>query len=40
MRDSSRREGFDFERSATVMLAPRQNFVIDFHADAGGFIFR
>jgi hypothetical protein len=38
LRDSTRKEGFDYERRAEVDLKPRQNLVIDFHADQGGFI--
>jgi len=37
--DSHRTEGFDYEHSATVILAPQQNFVIGFNVDTGGFIF-
>jgi hypothetical protein len=40
MRDSTRGEGFDYERYAQVELKPRQNLAIDFHADEGGFIIR
>lgn len=40
MRDSGRPDGFDYERRGEVMLEPRQNLVIDFHADEGGFIVR
>lgn len=39
LRDSDRPEGYDYERSATLNLVPAQNFVIDFRADAGGFVF-
>ncbi len=39
LRDSARDEGFDYESSADVELHPQQNFVIDFKADRGGFIF-
>ena len=39
LRDSRRTDGFEYEHSEQVMLQPRQNFVIDFKADAGGFIF-
>ena len=39
LRDSARPGGFDYERSAEVELRPRQNFVVDFRAEAGGFIF-
>jgi len=30
MRDTGREDGFDFERSSTIELRPRQNFVVDF----------
>jgi len=39
LRDSARTEGFDYTRSTDVELKPRQNFVVDFHAESGGFIF-
>jgi len=39
LRDSTRTEGFDYTRSTEVELKPRQNFVVDFRAEAGGFIF-
>lgn len=39
LRDSRRESGFDYERRETISLAPGQNFVIDFKASAGGFIF-
>lgn len=39
LRDSRRTEGFDYVREQTVALAPRQNLVIDFRADKGGFQF-
>ena len=39
LRDSARTEGFDYTGSTEVELKPRQNFVVDFHAEAGGFIF-
>ena len=39
LRDSARAQGFDYERSETVVLRERQNFVIDFRADTGGFLF-
>lgn len=35
MRDSGRAEGFDYERSVTVDLAPEQNLVIGFGAGSG-----
>jgi hypothetical protein len=38
MRDSAREQGFDYQRSAEIHLAPEQNFVVDF--DKGGFVFR
>jgi len=40
MRDSGRAEGFNHRREALIELKPRQNFVIDFRAEAGGFVFR
>lgn len=40
LRDTARAEGFDYERDAEVELRPGQQFVIDFHADNGGFVFR
>lgn len=40
LRDSDRKLGFDYEKRAEVVIAPRRNFVIDFHADKGGFIFK
>lgn len=40
LRDSERAEGFDYERSFAVALRPRQNLVIDFRAEAGGFVIR
>ncbi len=39
LRDSRRSTGFDYERSAVLMLEPQQNLVIDFQPDAGGFQF-
>lgn len=39
LRDSARSEGFDYEREIEVELAPGQNFVVDFRAESGGFIF-
>jgi len=39
LRDSARSEGFDYTRSTEVELKPRQNFVVDFHAESGGFLF-
>ena len=40
LRDSARSEGFDYQREIKVELAPGQNFVIDFRAESGGFIFK
>jgi hypothetical protein len=40
MRDSRREGGFDHARSAVVELVPRQNLVVDFAPDDGGFVFR
>jgi hypothetical protein len=40
LRDSGRREGYDHERTAAIELEPRQNLVIDFRADTGGFSIR
>ncbi len=39
MVDSARTEGYDFERAATIELSPGENFVIDFRAESGGFLF-
>lgn len=39
MVDSARTEGYDFERKATIELFPQENFVIDFRAESGGFLF-
>ena len=39
MRDSARAQGFDYERSEDIVLREMQNFVIDFRADTGGFLF-
>ncbi len=40
LRDSARATGYDYQRSADIDLAPGRNFVIDFRAEAGGFILR
>jgi hypothetical protein len=40
MRDTSRTEGFDYVKADDVVLAADQNFVIDFRAEAQGFVFR
>ncbi len=39
LRDSAREQGFDYERVAEIELASRQNFVVDFRVNMGGFIF-
>jgi len=39
LRDSRREDGFDYEQAAVVTLVPRQNFVIDFRPELGGFLF-
>lgn len=39
LRDSARESGFDYERSTTLTFLSRQIFVIDFHAQSGGFEF-
>jgi len=39
MRDSARDAGFDHVAEREVMLEPAQNFVIDFDAAQGGFVF-
>lgn len=38
--DSARTQGYDFERSARIVLEPGENFVIDFRPELGGFLFR
>ncbi|MGH6952991.1 MAG: hypothetical protein ACREGL_02345 [Alphaproteobacteria bacterium] len=38
--DSARTEGFDYAREGEITLAPRQNFVVDFRAETGGFLFK
>lgn len=39
LRDSRRESGFDYVRNEKIMLAPGQNFVVDFRKEADGFIF-
>lgn len=39
LRDSARTEGFDYERSEAVTLRARQNLVIEFRSEMGGFLF-
>jgi hypothetical protein len=40
MRDTPRGEGFDHATSAAIVLAPEDNFVVDFGGAASGFVFR
>ncbi len=40
LRDTSRAEGFDYERRATVDLTPLQSLAISFSSDQGTFIIR
>ena len=40
LRDSDRQDGFDYERTATIELAPAQSLAIDFRPEMGGFVFR
>ena len=40
LRDTGRAEGFDYERTIAVELAPAQSLAIDFRSEMGGFIFR
>ena len=41
LRDTLRTDGgWDYERSVAVELEPGRNFVVDFRAETGGFIFR
>ncbi len=40
LRDTIRTEGFDQSAERDVVLAPGQNFVIDYVPVAGGFVFR
>lgn len=39
LRDTARAQGFDYERSADIVLRAQQSFVVDFRADTGGFVF-
>lgn len=39
LRDSARKEGYDYEHEADIELAPSENFVVDFRANLGGFVF-
>jgi len=40
LRDRPETEGFDYSARTEVTLVPAQSFVIDFHAEAGGFVFK
>lgn len=40
MRDTPRMEGFDYVKSGDIVLSAEQNFVVDFRAEADGFVFR
>jgi hypothetical protein len=40
LRDSRRATGFDHEKSVAITLVPRQNLVVDFRPDKGGFLVR
>jgi hypothetical protein len=40
MRDTPRKEGFDYAKMGKVTLAAEQNFVVDFRAEEGGFTFQ
>ncbi|NNG04298.1 MAG: hypothetical protein HKM95_09390, partial [Inquilinus sp.] len=37
LRDTARTNGFDYDRTVEVELAPQQHLVIDFRPDIGGF---
>ena len=39
LRDSLRMDGCDYQREAEIELVPRQNYVIDFQINQGGFYF-
>lgn len=40
MRDTARTDGFDHASEKTIALVPDQMFVVDFHPERGGFVFR
>ncbi|HET6467495.1 MAG TPA: hypothetical protein VFG43_03860 [Geminicoccaceae bacterium] len=40
LRDGHREDGFDYELTEAVELAPAQNLAIDFRPETGGFILR
>jgi len=37
LRDSRREEGFDWTMERTIEISPRENMVLDFQAETGGF---
>ena len=39
LRDTRRRDGYDYEHEEVVELEAQQNFVVDFRAETGGFVF-
>jgi len=39
LREDPRHAAYDFEKAAEVALTPGQNYVIDFRAEHGGFLF-
>jgi hypothetical protein len=40
LRDSKRKEGFDYEKAISIELKPKELFVIDFRKDLDGFYFQ
>jgi len=40
LRDSRRRDAFDYDASFDIDLAPAQNLVLDFRRDIGGFVLQ
>jgi len=40
MRDTSRTDGFDHERTGWITLEPDQMFVVDFRPEPAGFVFK
>jgi hypothetical protein len=39
LRDKRDSEGFDYEKADEISLAPKQNLVVDFRPELGGFLF-
>ena len=39
LRDSPRTEGCDYQREAEITIKPKQNYVVDFRVEQGGFYF-